>query len=70
MRVLKNNDIIQVTCPGCRSELGVEITDVHVNEMCHHGTGQWVCCSQCGTTIDIPFADIPSHWRATLFADD
>ena len=67
MRVLVNNDIIEVACSGCKSVLGVEVDDVMENDM----SGRiWVNCMVCGVSIDVPLENIPKHWLCQIFEDD
>jgi ribosomal protein S27E len=67
MRVLVNNDVIKITCPGCESVLGVEIGDIQVNDVGHGSPAQWVTCPICRQTVGVPLKNIPPPWRQTLF---
>jgi len=71
VRVIENNDVIEVTCSRCGSKLVVECEDVQTTDIGHgHSHMQWANCCQCGKEIGIPLEKIPSHWRAYLFVDD
>lgn len=67
MRTIVNNDVIKATCPGCKSVLAIEVSDVSVSDI--GSPGQWANCCQCGKAIPIMLEDIPHHWRTQLFED-
>ena len=65
MKVITNNDYIQIECPHCGSTLGIYRSDIHVVEMC----SDYVICDVCGGSFNIPSSKIPSHWRYELYKD-
>lgn len=71
MRVITNNDVIEVTCSRCGSELAAEIHDIQHTDIGHgRAEMQWVNCCVCGREVCVPLKQIPVHWRSYIFADD
>jgi len=65
MRILENNDIIEIRCPGCISLLGVEKEDI--TDVFGHGT--YIHCIACGKRIDLSSSDIPKRWWPDVYSD-
>jgi RNase P subunit RPR2 len=64
MRILQNNDYIQVRCPKCNSLLGVNAGDLSPGG--HTGQEIMCTCAACRWHIQIPFASIPKRWVTQL----
>ena len=70
MKVIQNNDTIEVTCPGCKSVLGVGVDDIRYIEMAHHGSQFQSSCVLCGHNLDISSGKVPRRWYALLGVED
>ena len=64
MKVLKNNDYVEFTCPKCKSVLGVHCDDIKYDEM----QGTLITCVVCGHNCQFPENLIPNRWRSIIFA--
>ena len=62
MKIIKNTDVIQITCTNCNSVLEVERADVEYTPVFGHGTHIDVTCPVCD--MDFPVGDkIPEKWH-------
>lgn len=67
MEIIKNNNLLNVTCPECRSELLLEFTDVKITSF--RNRLQFGCkCEACGEKIRLEdyWDKMPKRWRDTL----
>lgn len=63
MRVLENNDTVELVCTGCETVLAVECDDVKTDDICHGRPAEfWVHCPQCETCLGLSRRDFPNHW--------
>jgi hypothetical protein len=67
MRVLKNNDYLEIECPHCKSELAVFAKDIRCPEI--HGGPSVICCV-CRHSIPIKFSRIPNAWMSIVYPYD
>ncbi len=65
MRVIENNDFIEVTCPHCKSKLAVHCEDIIDNDV----GPLTIKCGVCGRTIETNAGQIPNHWKSIIFKD-
>jgi hypothetical protein len=70
MKVLDNNNYIEVGCPHCKSKLGVHVGDIRYNEMGHHGSVFKITCEACGRPVDLNQSQIPASWISTIVPDE
>jgi RNase P subunit RPR2 len=66
MRIVINNNTIEVTCQRCKSVLAVTVGDIK-DKM---GLGTHVVCAACNTIVPVPVGKIPRHWREQLDWDE
>lgn len=66
MKVLENNNFIEVTCSHCHSKLGVHLADIRYHEIAHRTPPFTASCGACGGTVGVPEASIPRSWVAAL----
>ena len=66
MRIILNNNTIEVTCQHCKSVLAVCVGDIKDTM----GVGTHVVCAACQTIVPVPAGKIPKHWRNELDWDD
>lgn len=66
MRVLANNDYVEVVCPHCKSKLGAHKGDVRENGNTHAQTDFELTCGVCGKTVEIPNSVIPNSWAISI----
>ena len=67
MRVLQNNDYIEMECPKCKSDLAVFAKDIRCPEL--HGGPSVICCV-CSRVIPMRFSDIPKRWMPIVYPYD
>ena len=70
MKVLENNDTIEVECPHCKSKLGIHVGDVRYNEIAHHSSTFEVSCGACGRPAGIKQEQLPARWVSTIVPKD
>lgn len=70
MRVLENNNYIEVSCPHCKSKLGVHVGDIRHNEIAHRCPAFEVACGACGRSVGLKREQIPANWISTIIPDD
>ncbi len=66
MKILDNNNYIEVRCNHCQSALGIHYPDIHYQEMAHHGSPYTTKCAACQRITDIPPRLVPQRWKAAL----
>jgi len=70
MKVLDNNNYIEVVCQHCRSKLGVHLEDIRYNEIPHNCAEFEVTCGACGHSVGITGTLIPAMWMRSIVPDD
>ena len=71
MRIVENNDVIELTCQGCGSVLESECDDVETCDIGHgHASEFWVHCAVCGKEIAFPRDSIPNRWLSDIFINN
>lgn len=69
MKIIHNNNYIEVECNHCRSILAVVLQDITYTEMAHHGSPYTAECGACNRTLNITSKRIPKTWIAALDDD-
>jgi len=70
MKVIDNNNYIEVICPHCNSKLGVHKEDIRYNEIPHRCSEFEVECGACGNTVGIEPEKVPSSWKDDIIPND
>ena len=66
MRIVVNNNTVEVTCQHCKSVLAICVTDIRdTMELV-----TYVVCAACNTVVPVPLSKIPKHWRGELDWDE
>lgn len=70
MKILENPNYVKVTCPHCKSELGVHLQDIMYNELAHGHHPEFSCtCAACNRNVELPSKMIPLSWLRQLIDD-
>jgi len=70
MRILENNNFIEVVCTHCHSKLGVHAKDIRSNDIIHNCTPFETTCEACGRTTEVNEAIIPRAWIHIIVPED
>jgi sialic acid synthase SpsE len=70
MKILDNNNYIEVTCTHCNSKLGVHKEDIRYNEIPHNCSEFEAICGACGGTVGIETGEIPPSWIDDIVPND
>ncbi len=71
MRVLENNNYIEIICVRCGSKLAVNVEDIKYHEIHHHCSAEfYVCCGACGRRTGVDSSRIPKTWIRKIISDD
>lgn len=62
MRVIRNNDEIEIKCHNCKSVLGVVAEDISDVEF----VGTTAKCPVCGVEMKIAMKHIPKRWHSKI----
>jgi hypothetical protein len=66
VKIIKNNNYIEIVCEHCKSELGIVLSDIRWFEFTGPPT---VTCKACDNRTTVLESILPSSWRSAIFAD-
>ena len=71
MRVIQNNDVIEITCSGCKSRLAINSDDVQTSDIGHgHSHEFWINCSVCGKENGFSRNVFPNRWLPIIIKNN
>lgn len=70
MKVLENNNFIEVVCGFCHSKLGVYVEDIRYNDIAHNCPPFEATCGACGRATEVKEALIPRAWMPAIVQED